>query len=72
MPIPSNPISEFLTPCELAHLLKISKPTVYRLVDKRQIPFFKVGGSIRFDKKDIMCYLQGRRVESIGSQKLWQ
>lgn len=66
MPIDSNLISQLLTPDELADLLKISKSGVYRLIEKRQIPFFKVGGSLRFNKDDIMSYLRRNRFESIG------
>ena len=55
----------FLTPDDLAVLLSISKATIYRLIDKRQLPFYKVGGSIRFFKDDIEEYLNQARVEPI-------
>ncbi len=66
MPIGSNLIPQLLTPDELAGLFKISKSSVRRLIDKRQIPFFKVGGSLRFDMNDILSYLQQKRIEPIG------
>jgi len=56
---------QFLTPDELAQFLKISKPTIYRLVDNRKIPFYRINGSLRFDKKDILDYLQKNRIETI-------
>ena len=62
----SNQTTELLTPDELAHMLKISKVGVYRLVDKRLIRFYKVMGSIRFEKNDVLTYLQNNRVESGG------
>jgi excisionase family DNA binding protein len=46
--------------------LKISKSTVRRLQRRRLIPFFKVGGSVRFTKSDLVSYLEKQRVETIG------
>lgn len=44
---------------------------VRRLVDQRAIPFFKVGGKVRFDPADIERWLTHRRVEagSTGSTR---
>jgi len=66
MPIGNDPTIEFITPNELARLLRISKAGVYRLVDKRQIPFHKVMGSLRFDKEDVMSFLQQNRIAPVG------
>lgn len=66
MPADSNPIPNFLTPDEFAELLRISKVGVYRLVEKRQIPFYRIRGSLRFDRKDVSRYLGKSRVESAG------
>jgi excisionase family DNA binding protein len=68
MPIGTDPTIEFITPNELARLLKISKAGVYRLVDKRQIPFHKVMGSLRFSIADIESFLLNNRIEPIGLQ----
>jgi len=57
---------ELLTIAEVAKLLKISVPSVRRLQQQRHIPFFKVGGHIRFARSDIVAYLHKRRVHSIG------
>ncbi len=65
MLIDSN-LEKLLTTKDLAIFLSISKSTVYRLIERREIPFCKVRGSVRFDKKDIKSYLQRNRVESIG------
>jgi len=61
----SNIITELLTPDELAKFLSISRATVYRLVEKRLIPFYKIRGSLRFEKSDILDYLKKSRVESV-------
>ena len=55
-----------LTPDDLAGYLRISKTGVYRLVEKRRIPFFRVGGSLRFAKSDVLSYLDGNRFESVN------
>ena len=60
-----NIIKAFFTPDELAKFLAISKTTVYRLVNRRQLPFNKVGGVLRFRKDDIERYLEAGRIEPI-------
>jgi excisionase family DNA binding protein len=62
----SNTLPNMLTPDDLAGILRISKTGVYRLVEKRQIPFFRVGGSLRFAKSDISAYLSGNRIEPVN------
>ena len=61
----SNTLPNMLTRDELARYFRISKTGVYRLVEKRQIPFYRVGGSLRFAKNDVMAYLNGKRIESV-------
>ena len=56
---------ELLTIAELAKMLKISVMSVRRLQGAR-IPFLKVGGSVRFLKRDILAYLENQRVVPIG------
>ena len=61
----SGSIDELLTINEVAGLLKVSAPTVRRIQQQRLIPFFKVGGGIRFSMGDIISYLERQRVESV-------
>lgn len=61
-------IQNLITPDELAKLFKISKSSVYRLVDSRVLPFYKVGGNLRFSAKDIDEYLGNVRFESMQKQ----
>jgi len=58
---------DLLTTSEAAGFLKISASGVRRLQQGRHIPFFKVGGSIRFAKSDLASYLARRRVESVST-----
>lgn len=55
-----------LTIQDVAKLLKVSDSTVRRLQQGRHLPFIKIGGSIRFDKDDVLVFLKNARVESIG------
>lgn len=66
MPNDRTPAVELLTIAEAAGWLKISITGMRRLQQQRLVPFFKVGGSIRFSKDDITSYLESRRVEAIG------
>jgi excisionase family DNA binding protein len=65
MSIDFDPPNELLTIAEAAQLLRISISSVRRLQQRRAIPFFKIGGSIRFSRRDIVSYLKCRRVDEI-------
>lgn len=65
MSIDADPLSGLLTISEVAELLRISVPSVRRLQQRRQIPFIKVGGAVRFTRSDITSYLEKRRVRTI-------
>ena len=65
MSVEPGPALELLTIPEVSDFLKISVPSVRRLQQQRQIPFFKVGGGIRFARSDVAAYLQKRRVRTI-------
>lgn len=60
-----DPTIELLIIAEAAELLRISVSSVRRLQQRRLIPFFKVGGGIRFARSDIVSYLEKSRVKSI-------
>lgn len=53
-----------MTPTEVAQFLRISKTSVYRLVARRVLPYYKVGGSLRFSRNAILNYLEGGIVSS--------
>ncbi|MBI1805091.1 MAG: helix-turn-helix domain-containing protein [Ignavibacteriae bacterium] len=52
-------------PSEAASMLRLSKASIYRLVESRALPFYRVSGSLRFSKNDLDEYLARGRVESI-------
>ncbi len=55
---------ELLTIRELASALRISRTSAYRLVERRDLPFYKVGGALRFRWSDVEEFLSRGRVES--------
>ncbi len=65
---PENVLA-LLTPTEAANLLRFSKASIYRLVETRRLPFYRVSGSLRFSKKDLDEYLAHGRVESILQER---
>jgi excisionase family DNA binding protein len=54
-----------LSPQDVAEILRVSVATIYRLVEKREIRFYKVRGSLRFNQIDVINFLNGHCVESI-------
>jgi excisionase family DNA binding protein len=56
---------ELLTVGETASFLRVSITGIRRLQKARHLPFFKVGGSLRFAKSDLLAYLQKRRIEPV-------
>jgi excisionase family DNA binding protein len=61
-----RPVSELMTVAEAAAFLRISESGVRRLQHGRQVPFIKVGHSVRFAKRDLVLYLTKRRVEPLA------
>ncbi len=54
-------MEELLTIEELASYLKISKHTLYKMVEKGKIPALKVANQWRFKKEDISMWLEKQR-----------
>jgi len=65
MTIDNNTI-EFLTIDDLSHLFSISKTSVYRLISQRKLPFYKIGGLVRFKKNEVLEYVEKKCTQSIG------
>ena len=45
---------EIFKTSEAAEFLKISKPTLYKLINSNSIPFLKIGDQKRFRKSDLL------------------
>lgn len=61
----SSNVNKFITPKELASYLSVSEVTVRRLIDGRQIAFYKIRGSIRLKIGDVDKYITSIRIEPI-------
>jgi len=58
-------LPKLLSPDEAALALGLSKASIYRLVETRALPFYRVSASLRFSEEDLQNYLSGRRIETI-------
>jgi len=65
MEIGSSTTQKLMTTDELAELLRMSKTSIYRFIEKRTIPFYKIGWKILFDQKDVDAYIAKNRIEPI-------
>ena len=50
---------------EIAEIMNISKTTLYRLVQTRKIPFYKIKGCVRFSENDILEYLKNQHIKPV-------
>lgn len=55
---------EILTLKEVAVFLKLAEKTAYRLAAEGKLPGFKVGGSWRFKRGDIDCWIEDKKIEA--------
>jgi len=60
--------NDLLDILQAAKFLTISVPTMRRLQQARYIPFTKIGGSVRFLKKDLEAYIAEKTVPAIARQ----
>jgi excisionase family DNA binding protein len=54
---------DLLTVEEVAGFFKISNNSVYRMVESRIIPFYKIIGGLRFKREDLLQYLESQRIK---------
>ncbi len=57
-------LSPLLTVAEAAELLRVSKPTVYRLIRQQGLPVVKLMADIRLDPDDIAAWVESRKVSA--------
>jgi len=58
-----------IEPCsieQVAEFLGVKVPTVRKWVLNRNIPFYRFGGRIVFDRKDLEEFIKSNRVEATG------
>jgi len=49
---------------DVAIILKVTEKTIYRLVQRGDLPGFKVGGSWRFLKEDIEAWIKEQKEQA--------
>lgn len=49
---------------ELAHVLGVSAKTIYYWVERREIPFLKIGRHLRFQLEDVIHFFQQKTAEN--------
>lgn len=54
---------EFLTPIEIANILKVNKLTVYRYIKSNKIKAYKIGNDLRIDKQDFEDFLESIKIK---------
>ena len=57
-------MAELMTVEELANYLRVTKKTIYRLLEQGNIPAMKVGRQFRFNKASIDKWMQRNSRES--------
>ena len=55
-------MGEMMTAKELAEMLKLSEGHIRRLTSQREVPFVKIGRTVRYSRDDIERWLKGGRV----------
>ena len=58
-----------LTVKDVADLLRVDSKTVYRLVQRSELPGFKVAGSWRFLRSDIEIWIEAQKDSPRGGEK---
>ncbi len=56
-------LARLLTIEEVAEILRLAKPTLYRFVSLRKIPFVKIGGRVLFDSEKLSSWIAARAVD---------
>ena len=58
----SNDDEDFMTIKQVSIFIGLAKPTVYGLVHKRQIPYFKASKRLYFKKSDIVKWITSSKL----------
>ena len=56
-------MAELLTVAEVADQLRVSTMTVYRLIQRDELPALRIGRSYRINQDDLDAYLSGRATD---------
>ena len=54
--------NELLDTNDVARILRISRSSVYTLIQRGELPFFQVGGMLRTRRVDVDRYIQNQSI----------
>ena len=63
---PDAPSDKFMTIQEASEFLKLSVPTIYSKVSRRELPYMKRGKRLYFSKFELTDFLKAGKVKSIS------
>lgn len=61
--LPADPSTKLLTVAEVASMLRLSKMTIYRMVNSGELTAFKIGKSFRIPTASVRKLLSGQHPE---------
>jgi len=53
-------MNDYLTPQEVAKMLKVSRLTVYRWIDEGKLKAKKFAGTVRIKREDLESFIEGK------------
>ena len=59
---PTRSFDRLLSHGEVAELISVSRSTVYKLIERGQIPHIKIGRSVRVEENDLYRTLAANRI----------
>jgi excisionase family DNA binding protein len=57
----ADEIKDFYSVKELAEVLSVSQRTIFRLMERGDLPYYEIGRAKRFRKSDVEAYLEGQK-----------
>ena len=61
--------SGFLSVNEASNYLGIKTSTLYSMVERKEIPHYRIGRLIKFTKPDLDAFMQEHRVDRVDTEK---
>jgi putative molybdopterin biosynthesis protein len=56
-----RPDDALLSVMQVAHLLNVSRLTIYRLIERGALPVYRIARRLRFSRRDLQDYLANSR-----------
>ena len=61
---PHEPEDEFVTVAQLVTIIKKEKPTIYKMLERGELPHYRQGRRVVFLKSEIVDYLKSGKVKT--------